>query len=274
MTSSNLVPTPITDKNGKATTVYRSAEVPQQPWKSGLPAPVMTAFIPPKETAPKPSESYADRQQRIRHEAVAESGPEEEAAKAQRAVQAFTCIQNLMLSAVSNTDISEREDFALRIGMLGAEQDFEAILLADRFAAVHYTLADAMDNDDEWDEPMELGFDGDDDTSDWESEYLGIKDHIQIIDLVMALRENHLMSSTEVPDHGEPRFLAHLYLSATKKLNYRHDDDETIALMKIVDEFPEQTNLIAEGLDKDIRAEGIKALLAGTVPKGIASGLL
>lgn len=273
MTSNNLVPTPITDKNGKATTVYRSAEAPQQPRTAGLPAPVMTAYVPPKKNAPKASESYADRQQRIRKEAVAESGPEEKAAKAQRAVQAFTCIQNLMLSAVSSTDSSEREDFALRIGMLGEGQDFEAIILTDRFAAVHYTLADSMDNDDEWDEPLELEFNGDD-TSDWTSEYIGIKDHVQIIDLVMALRENHLMSPTEVPDHGEARFLAHLYLSATQKLNYRHDDDETITLMKLVDEFPEQTNLIAEGLDKGLRAEGIKAVLAGTVPKGIASGLL
>jgi hypothetical protein len=270
MTSSNLVPTPITDKNGKATTVYRSADAPQTPNKNGLPAPVMTAFIPPKKAIAKDTESYTDRRQRIRKEAVAEP---DRAAKAQRAVQAFTCMQNIMLSAVSSTDSSEREDFALRIGMLGEDQDFEAILLADRFAAVHYTLADSIDNDDEWDEPLELEFNGDD-TSDWDSEYVGISNHVQIIDLVLALRENHLMSPTEVPDHGETRFLAHLYLSATQKLNYRYDDDETIALMNIVDEFPEQTNLIAEGLDKGLRSEGIKALLAGTVPKGIVSGLL
>jgi hypothetical protein len=270
MTSSNLVPTPITDKNGKATTVYKSVDAPQTPQKSGLPAPVMTAYIPPKKALPVASESYADRKQRIRQEAVAEP---DRAAKAQRAVQAFTCMQNIMLSAASNTDSSEREDFALRIGMLGEVQDFEAILLADRFAAVHYTLADSIDNDDEWDEPLELEFNGDD-TSDWESEYLGINDHVQIIDLVMTLRENHFMSPTEVPEHGEPRFLAHLYLSATQKLNYRHDDDETIAMMNIVDEFPEQTNLIAEGLDKGLWSAGIKALLAGTVTKGVASGVL
>lgn len=273
MTSNNLVPTPITDKNGKATTVYRSAEAPQTPRTGGLPAPVMTAYIPPKKEVPIASESYSERRQRIRREAVAETGPEEKAAKEKRAVQAFTCMHNLMLSAVSSNDSSEREDFALRVGMLGEEQDFETILLADRFAAVHYTLADSMDNDDEWDEPLTLEFNGDD-TSDWESEYIGIKDHVQIIDLVMALRENHMMGSTEVPEHGESRFLAHLYLSATQRLNYRRDDDETIAMMNIVDEFPEQTNLIADGIDKGLHAEGIKAILAGTVPKGIASGLL
>ena len=273
MTSNNLIPTPITDKNGKATTVYRSAETPQQTTMKVLPAPVMEAYVPPKKARAVNDESYASRRERIRLENIAEDGPLELANKGVLSMKAFESIGNLMMSAVNSYDKSEQEDFALSIGTLGKEKDFAAIILADRFGAAHYTIADSNDKDSEWDEPLEISFDGED-TSDWESEYTGINDYVQVIDLVMALREHGLMGRDEVPEHGEARFLAHLYLSASGKLYYRHDDDDTIAVMNIVDEFPEHTNIVAEGLDNGLHVEGIKALLDGDIHRGVASGAL
>lgn len=269
MANGNLIPTPITDKNGKATTVYRSAEAPQQAQKTSIPAPVVQAQTVEHKEHPADSESYAERKRRILEESNAEETPESIAAKAELAVKVFPSVQNLMMSLSSCMDSSEREDFAFQIGELAAHKEFEAIGLSDRFADVYNTIVNSSDEDD----TLDIDFSGED-TSDWESEYVGIRDHLKIIDVVFALRDQHLMSPTEVPEHGEPRFFAHLYMSASKRINYRDDDDETLALIRLVDEYPERTEMIAEGLEKGVHSEGIKSLLNGNVSKGVASGVL
>lgn len=274
MTNSNLVPTQITDKNGKLTTVHRRAEAASPDRFKGLPAPTNQAFIPPKrESGSTVQESYADRRERIAAEYVKEDGPEEIAAKTKLAFETFEIMGNIMMTAVDERGSSEREDFAMRIGMLSERHDFAAIILAERFAAVHRTLTESTEVDSEWDEPLEIDFSGED-TSDWTSDFTNVHDHVQIIDLVMTLRDHQLIGPQETPEHGDPRFLAHLYMSATKKINYRRDEGDVLELIKIVDEFPEMTNVIAEHVDSGLHAEGFRALFAGELPKGVVSGAL
>lgn len=277
MASKNLIPTPITDKNGKQTTVYRAPDDSPKIVRGGIPPLTMEAYIPPhkrkRETAE--AESYSERRERIkdaneRWKAGERPTPEELAPVAMKAMDSLS---NLMMFVSDCADSSEREDYAIRIASLASEKDFPLMIACEQFREVHYTLADSVNIDTEWDDPFEVSFDGED-TSDWSSEYASVKDSGSVIDLILALRDENLMNHLEAPEHGDKRFFAHLYLSATKKLNYRMDDENTIATIHLVDEFPEKTELIAEGLDKNLHAEGIRALIHGEVHSGIASGAL
>ena len=277
MASKNLIPTPITDKNGKQTTVYRSPDNAPKQLRSGIPPLTMEAYVPPSQKKQKPTEveSYEERRERIkeaneRWKAGARPTSEE---LAPISMKAMDSVSNLMMIVADCSDSSEREDYAIRIASLASEKDFPLMIACERFREVHYTLADSVNVDTEWDDPFEVSFDGED-TSDWSSEYATVRDSGNVIDLIITLRDENLMDHMEVPEHGDKRFFAHLYLSATGKLNYRIDDANTIATIHLVDEFPEKTELIAEGLDKNLHAEGIRALIQGDIHPGIASGAL
>lgn len=276
MASNNLIPTPITDKNGKQTTVYRSPETSGKQSSSGMPAPTMQAYVPPKtKPTPGPDESYEDRRARIkdsneRWRAGERPAPEELAASAMLAMDAMA---NIGWSIAQGRSESERMDIADSINSLCNNKDFAALTACDKFREVHHTLAHIDDYSGFDDEPFEISFTGED-TSDWEAENATSKNSVEVIDLIMTLRENDLMDQYEVPDHGDPRFFAHLYLSATGTLNYRRDDENTLAIIRLTDELPEKTEVIADGIKKNLHAEGIRALIDGELHSGIVSGAL
>lgn len=280
MANSNLIPTPITDKNGKVTTVHRRPDIPQDHRAHSFGPPVVTsAYIPPKEAKSVDAISYSERLEAITeaNERWVSGDKPSVTEMAPLAAEALNVVGNLMLSAVDCQDKSEGQDLGIRISELGQSKDYAAIILADRFAAVHYTLRVMNDPDVEWmddEDDAEESIFGGQDTSDWDSEYAGASDNVQIIDMVMTLREMNLMSYVDAPEHGDKKFFAHLYMNATEKINYRHDDEKTLELIRLVDEFPEHGEAISEGINKGLHAEGIKALIDGELHTGLVSGAL
>lgn len=271
MASNNLIPTVIVDKNNKTTTVHKRPDAAASASDRNIPAPSVSAASP----AAAPAESYEDRAERIRdNNARWDDG--ERPSPGERgivAAKAMAVVGNLMMTASQNSFERDREamdDVAVSIQSIGDSGNYEPLIIAERFACVYSILGDT---DTEWEDDSALSFDGED-TSDWENEHTEATDITSVIDLTFTLREMNLMDYTEVPDHGEPRFFAHLYMAATKKVNYRRDDDATLSMIRLVDEFPEHCETIAEGIDNELHAEGIRAIINDEVIPALAEGAL
>jgi hypothetical protein len=271
MASNNLIPTVIVDKNNKTTTVHKRPEAAGKTSDRNIPGPSVSAAATTSGTG----EGYGDRLERIRaNNARWDAG--DSPSPAERglvAAKAMGVVGRLMMTASQNSSERDREsmdDVAISIMSIGDSGNYEPLIIADRFACVYAVLGDT---DTEWEDDSPVSFDGED-TADWETESTKSTDITNVIDLAFALREMGLMEYSEIPEHGEPRFFAHLYMAATGKINYRRDDDGTLALIRLVDEFPEHGETIVEGIDNELHAEGIRAVINDEVIPALAEGAL
>ena len=276
----NLIPTPIVDKNGKQTTVHKKLETGDSR-TLGIAPPMLSA----DSKAPS-VESYKKRLDRIQHEnqqwSLGDKGTAAE--RAAVAVKALNVVGNLIMTIASDQKRNEGtiSDLGVSIASLSETGNYEPLIIAERFSGVVGVIKDVLDADewssDEWegeglDEGEPISFDGED-TSDWESENVSTDDVSNIIDLVYTLREMNLMSPYELPERGESRFFAHLYMATTKTINYRRDDPNTLELIRLLDEYPERGKQIGEAIKAKVHAAGIRALITDEVQPSLASGTL
>lgn len=271
MTSSHLIPTPIVDKTGKQTTVHKRAVDPSK-GTANFPSPKVSMSSQAATEAPA-VDAYKDRLEKI---AVAnaewrEVGELSDKERGSLATQAFSAMSWMMNIVAKSYDRGDQSDFADEVQWLSEAEDFAPVILADRFGITHSILRNQEDGNDD---NIEFSFEGED-TSDWDSSNVAPKDFVMVINAAVTLTQLDLRARNSTPEHGDARFFAHLYMSATETINYRKDDEpEIVSLIKLVDEFPERSEMIKDGIDDGLHAEGIRALIQGSVHKNLAEGVL
>lgn len=254
MSANNLTPALITDKNGKLTTVHRRDVSAATESRQLLPAPMVA--IQPTPVTPTPEyasrlESIAANNQRCRTEGVSV----EERMKL--ADLSMPVLSSLLHEASEAIDRGVSQEFVTKVRSYIQNNDFAPLIVAERFAGSAGNFMEEILDDDY----AAFGLDSFKD----DEEQFRNEGRYVVMSVFETLRDLDLIGYAEVPDVSDKRFMNHLRLSCTDELAYKNDSNVEVqeGLIRLVDEFPNRSNLILEHSQEGLTEPAIRAVLTG-----------
>lgn len=271
----HLVPTPITDRTGKQTTVYRRPEATASPHGalSALPAP-----RPASPSLAQPSGRSAEYAKRLRE--IAESNRLWDSGGHPDRGFLMGCAMEAMGGMLNTVALDSERDEAAQ---LAAHLQYFAchhgahsqVVIAERFAPIldelyaNHGKAPVADTA-AWEEILT-----------GESSDYGARELVSAAKIAQTLQSAGLIAKAYVPERiggGERiedrRFFAHLFAHAHGVVDYREPPSEAVDLIRVIDEFPEHMDEIRRHAVEGLHGAAIRELVAGECPKALVTGAL
>lgn len=267
---SHLTPTPITDVNGKRTTVHRRPQASRPSGRAPLPPPVASTPARVQPAEGERSESYAERRARIAEGNALWRAGTHPALEALRG-EAMSAMPGV-LAAVTGSGSRSRA-YAASVSEAISRGDFAAIVAAQRLADFHWALECSSQPVEDATAPLEEGNAGRYSAS--SKAFNLASSRVFTLDIVTALQKLDLLPLYEgitLPEvQADPRLRAHFVASVKGWAEYALDDP----MVPLIDEFADSDDTLRmigalreEGRD----AEAIRAALG--VERPLADGAL
>lgn len=268
---SHLVATPVTDRNGKQTTVFKKPHGPGS-GKSAVPAPSVSGQKPPAVVR---TDAYAERLAAVEPaNAAYRADPARRLGFAEAAGEGM----RTLTLAVARGHRSQAEDLAHSIGAAFEDDAYSRIIIADNFGHLYSGLeaSNGVDLDlTDTERMLDVEQKASADAADYNAVFV----------IAEALQNVQLMSLSEIPgslwdnsqkpvEERDLRFLAHLYASAESAIDYG-DRKSDWDVVRLIDEYPDRVKeIIAARKEEGLHAAAIKAQILGEGASALRTGTL
>lgn len=258
---SQLVRTPITDRTGKQTTVYRKPDAGSPAAGSRVPAPTIAPLRPEAAAQPTRAQRYAERLDRIRADNET-WGPEHP--KYREVFNAASIALGALIGSCSGAGDDDVQTIAGHVSDAFETARFAQVATADLFGGVQAGLAEQYR--DTLPSAEEL--------ADWQDNlFRGADDYVRVLRVSAMLQTLELIELSRIPDDPttltamhedarDHRFIVHLMASAQGAIDYR-DFEASGDYVRLLDEFPEELEAISQGVREGLHAGAIRAKLDG-----------